>query len=160
MEHVLIKDRDWSAVEGEICRVIDFTPLAKVKSIQFDDLAKVEGGDVISVASMPYASLELECFKLTANTSGYIAHKLDFIHLWIVFNERGISSDEEVLITWTKKPLRGIYKLLSAFMPRLWVAIFKKGAYDLLVEQKRGGDPTFFAEMPIEIWQPKIWGYS
>lgn len=149
MKKILVKDHEWSLIDGEVCRVIDFTPLAKL-----------ENGKV-SVSKMPYASVTLECSKLPQNTVGFIGHKLDFQHLWEAFIERGVKEGEEVVISWTKRPLRGFAKVFSAFMPRLWVAICRKGAYELITDQNCNpeltGEARFLAERPIVDWEPDVW---
>ena len=48
------KDKEWSAIDGEPCRVIDFIPMATMQNGQVVAPNKTE----------PYASVVLECRKL------------------------------------------------------------------------------------------------
>jgi hypothetical protein len=127
MGQVLLKDRDWRTIDGEACRVLEFTPWAKI-----------EGSNAVTLGKRPYASVTLQCRRLSFETTGFITRKVDFYHLWLAFKEREIEPDEEVIIFWTRKPLRGLARLFSSFMPRLWVTICKKGAYDLMRTRAAG----------------------
>lgn len=89
MENGLLRDEDWRPLDGEICRVKAFTPLA----------GRVEGTEVKSFTrGLPYASIEIESPALAEPTTGFITHKLDFQHLWQAFNVRGVADDEEVIV--------------------------------------------------------------
>jgi len=149
-EKHLLKDSQWSATDGEVCRVIDFTPMASIK----------EGKIFATDKSTPYASVVLECKKLPPETKGFITHKVDFMHLWLAFKERGIGQDEEVLIFWTKKHYRKIYKIFSAFLPRLWVMICPKGAFELQTNPDHrpelNGEARLKAMLPIIDWKPEF----
>lgn len=73
VEHGLLRDEDWRPLDGEICRVIAFRPMA----------GRVEGTEVkSSTRSLPYAAIEIESPALNEPTTGFIIHKLDFRHLW------------------------------------------------------------------------------
>lgn len=82
------------------------------------------------------------------------------MHLWSAFKERGVKQDEEVLIFWTKKNYKRVYKIASAFLPRLWVMICKKGAFELMTNPdsrpELQGEARFFAERPIIDWKPEV----
>jgi hypothetical protein len=85
----LLRDEDWRPLDGEICRVRAFTPLA----------GRVEGTKVKSFTrGLPYASIEIESPALPEATTGYITNKLDFQHLWQAFNIRGVGDEEEVIV--------------------------------------------------------------
>jgi hypothetical protein len=120
-EVTLLKDSQWGVIDGELCRVINFVPLGSIKDGKVLPLNK----------KTPYGSITLECKKLPGKITGFITHKIDFKHLWLAFKERGIKQDEEVLILWSKKQYKKIYKIFSAFLPRLWVMICPKGAFEL-----------------------------
>jgi hypothetical protein len=80
VENGVPRDRDWEPLDNEICRVLEFTPLA----------GRMEGAKVkSSKKGLPYASIEVESPALAGPTTGFIAHKLDFQHLWEVFKVRG-----------------------------------------------------------------------
>lgn len=149
-ETALRKDKEWSIIDGEPCRVIDFIPTAKV-----------ENGQVIaSNKTEPYASIVFECKKLPQQTKGLITHKMDFLHLWAAFKERGIEQNEEVIIFWSKKHLKSYTRLLSVFMPKLWVMICPKGAFELMTDSnfkpEVSGETRWNAQRPIFEWKPEV----
>jgi hypothetical protein len=132
VEHGLLRDEDWRPLDGQICRVIAFTPLA----------GRVEGGEVKSSSwSLPYAAIRIESTALDQPTTGYITNKLDFRHLWEAFNVRGVSEDEEVLVIWNKSNLRRGTRWLARNMPGLVVWVCRESAYELI------NDPTFRPEL-------------
>lgn len=137
------KDSEWSVIDGEPCRVIKFTPFASVEN----------GKVIIANKTEPYASVIFECKKLPQQAEGFICHKMDFQHLWMAFNERGVKENEEVIMFYSKKHLKSYAKLFSAIMPRLWVMICPKGAFELMTNpQSRPdlqGEARFLAERPI-----------
>jgi len=144
----LLRDADWAVTEGYPCRVIDFTPMAKI-----------EDGEVISIKSAPYAAVILECDKIPGSVTGFICHKMDFQHLWAAFNERGVRQDEEVIIFWRKMDLNWLSKLLSFIMPRFVVWICRKGAYELSnpdCQPELQGEARLEAERPIVEWKPRV----
>lgn len=146
----MLKDSDWKVVEGEPCRVIEFIPWAKV-----------ENGKVVAPSKTePYVSVVLECKQLDQNTTGFITHKLDFQHLWSAFRERGVRPDEEVIIFWSRRYLKGFSKFLSPAMPKLWVMICQKGAFELMSDKNHKpeltGEARWNAEKPIAEWKPEV----
>lgn len=150
MKNTLLKDNDWSVIEGEVCRVVDFVPMGAVKD-----------GNVKALdTSTPYASVTLECRKFSYKITGFITHKVDFIYLWTAFKERGVKEDEEVLISWYKKGLKTFAKILAPFMPKLVVMICKKEAYELInnpnFRPELSGEARFNAEKPIVEWKPEV----
>lgn len=84
---------------------------------------------------------------------------MDFRHLWAAFKTRKVKEDEEVIIFWTKKHYKR-YTLPSVFMPKLWVIIYPKGFYDLLInpDSRPNLIDRFGAEalMPIVEWKPEV----
>lgn len=149
-ETILRKDSEWSVIDSEPCRVIEFTPSASV-----------ENGKVISSnKTEPYASVIFECKKLPQQTKGFICHKMDFQHLWAAFKERGVRQDEEVIIFYSRKHFKSYAKFFSAFMPRLWVMICQKGAFELMTDPNSRpelrGEARFLAERPIAEWKPEV----
>jgi len=132
MEHGLLRDEDWRPLDGQICRVIAFRPMA----------GRVEGTETKSSSrSLPYAAIEIESPVLDEPTTGLITYKLDFRHLWEAFNVRGVADDEEVLVIWNKSNLRRGSRWLARSMPGLVVWICRKPAYQLI------NDPTFRPEL-------------
>jgi hypothetical protein len=151
-EIVLLKDKEWSVIDGEACRVIDFSPLGAI--INAD-------GEVQSIdKTTPYASITLECEKLGKDIRGYITHKIDFKHLWTAFRERMVKEDEEVIIIWTRKHYKAGVKYVSAFMPKLWVMVCAKGAFDLMTNDDYKPELTglerWEAQKPIIQWKPEV----
>jgi hypothetical protein len=144
------KDSEWSVIDSEPCKVINFTPLALIE----------KGKVITNNKTEPYASVILECKKLTQQTKGFICHKMDFQHLWAAFNERGVKENEELIIFYSKKHLKSYAKLFSAFMPKLWVMICPKGAFEIMTNPESHpelqGEARFLAERPIAEWKPEV----
>ncbi len=151
-EIALIKDSEWSVIDGEPCRVIDFNPLGSLVDID----SKARSID----KTTPYASITMECEKLGKNIIGYITHKMDFEHLWAAFKERMVKEDEEVIIIWTKKHYKRGVKFFSAFMPKLWVMVCPKGAFELMTNDTYKPELTGLARWnamkPIIEWKPEV----
>jgi len=174
-ETVLLKDKDWSAIDGEICRVLEFTPL----------IAIVKDGHVkASSLTTPYASVVIECPIIQGNATGYITHKVDFAMLWAAFKERtqvkgtrvemkydshgvpafvakhGVATNEEVWLVWTNKHYILKSGLINKPLPRLIVSVCPKGAYELVtnsnVRPELTGEARFLAECPLVAWTPIV----
>lgn len=148
---VLFKDSDWSFIDGSVCRVLNFIPMGAI-----------EGGKIKAINKItPYASIVIENKKLPKKVNGFITHKIDFKHLWLAFKERGIKDDEEVNVIWTRKHYKNaIYKILSFAMPKLWVMICKKGAYESMIDPnfkpELQGETRYMAEKAIIDWKPEV----
>lgn len=150
-QKVLKKDSEWSVVDGEPCRLIDFIPTASVQN----------GKVVMKNSTDPYASVVLESKKFSGKVKGFITHKIDFMHLWAAFRERGISESEEVLIVWTTKhykikPLR----FFARAYPKIWVMICPRGALELMTNNdwkpELSGMARWDAMRPIIEWKPQV----
>jgi hypothetical protein len=132
-EIIYRKDREWSSIDGELCLVTDFVPLSG---------STVKNGSVISpITSEPYASITIECNKFQNKITGLVTHKMDFIHLWAAFFDRGIDEEkEEVLIYWSTNHYKNVvYQVLSLFFltilggtpfPKMVVMVCPKGQYN------------------------------
>jgi len=172
-EVTLLNDSDWSLLDGEICRVLEFTPLN----------AEVKNGHVKSFnPKMPYASVVIESPKIQGKAKGFITHKVDFAMLWAAFNERtevkgarsevlfdsngnpflaryGVASDEEVWLGWTKSNYILGGGLMKKFLPRLRVRVCPKGAYELMTNRNTRpeltGEARAKAMIPLITWTPK-----
>jgi len=147
----LLTNKDWSIIDGEPCKVIEFVPFAL-----FEEGKIIEAG-----GNLPYAVVVIECPKLTVKASGAITHKIDFIHLWMAFHERTIKENEEVIIFWTAKNYKSkVYKILSRFMPKLWVMICPKDSYNILSDNsyrpELTGEKRYLACKPIIEWKPNV----
>src|SRR4051812_42869961 len=122
-EPVFRNDRDWRTIDGRVCHVKVFTPMATV-----------ENGDVRAPDKVtPYATIEFDCEALYQDATGYITHKLDFRHLWNAFIERGVGDDEEVIVICVKSQLKRSARLVSKFMPSLCVWVCPRGAFELMI---------------------------
>ena len=121
----LLKDKDWSIIDGEPCRVMHFTPFASIKN---EKIYYVN-------STTPYCSVTIECKKLPFIATGFITHKVDFTNLWKAFKERGLNDKEEVIIIWTAKHYKTrLLKLMLATMPKLVVMICHKQAFEALTD--------------------------
>ena len=151
MAVILRKNIEWAAIDGELCKVLTFTPFAKIEADQVTS----------ENWTAPYALLELETAKLPPNTTGAVTHRDDFKRLWAAFVERGVGADEEVIVAWSTSHLRGfVAKLLSPFLGRLNVMICRRGAYELLTDPSYQpnltGEARWLAEKPILQWQAQL----
>lgn len=149
---VLIKDKEWSFIDGKPCRVTDFAAIG----------AFVDASGVVHTDSstIPYAVIIIECVKFGKNVTGYITHKIDFKNLWLVFKDRPHNDNEEVIIFWTKKYYKRAFRLFYGFMPRLRVMVCPKGAYELMAdidpEPKLTGEARWLAMKPIVDLKPDV----
>jgi hypothetical protein len=153
-EIALLKDEEWRVIDGEVCRVVDFFPLMG----SFVD----ERGEVRSpTSSFPYASITFDNKKLGNNITGYITHKIDFGNLWAAFRERGVKQNEEVVFIWTRRGYKFVVpKLTSIGMPKLYVMIWSKGAFEYFINPKYKPDITgnerLLAWKPLISWKPEV----
>lgn len=152
---VLLKNKDWSLIDGDTCKVVDFNPF----------LHSVKDGKALPLGKemwTPYASVTFICTKAPREKiTGFITHKMDFENLWEAFKERKIKQNEEVLFMWSRKNYKFKFlRFISGSLPKLWIMICKKGAYKLITDQnykpKLTGKARFLAERPIREWKPEI----
>jgi hypothetical protein len=166
-EITLRKDKEWSSIDSELCRITDFTPL---------NGSTVKGGEAISpVTTEPYASVTIECKKYLNKVTGFITHKIDFINLWTAFREREIGESEEVLIYWTTKHYKSkMLGMFSVALPKIIVMVHEKGAYERGLNNKdnvcgkfgmgsncklpteENAQAFIYSSMPIIFWIPDI----
>jgi len=150
MQQEMRKDSEWSVIDGELCRVTEFIPMALVQN-----------GKVLALnLTEPYASVSLECKKVPYAIKGFICHKMDFKHLWAAFKERPLGQNEEVIIVWSMKRLKSYAKIFPLLMPRLYVMVCPKGAFELMVDPswkpELTGEARWNAERPIVRWKPEV----
>ena len=150
METGLIRDSDWEPLDGEVCRVIEFTPLA----------GRMEGTKVKSSSMWAYASIELESPVLAGPTTGFITHKIDFKHLSEAFSRSENEPDTEVLIFWTRQHYKPGVKLFGRLMPRMWVMLCHKNAYEVWTDEAYRAEldtsEQVRARTPIAQWKPDV----
>ena len=121
----LLRDEDWSLIDGEACRVLEFIPWGCIRD-----------GRIIAAKTGPYASVILEWKKSRGTIKGYITHKIDFRHLWEVFEERTLKENEEVIIFWTKRHYKIRWLRYFRSFPKLRVDIYRRGYLEFLADPK------------------------
>lgn len=148
MTAILRVDRDWAKIDGQLCRVSEFSPLGAI----------IRDGQFVAIdKSIPFAVVKLECPVLADGAEGYVWHRVDFEHLWKAFQGRGIAPDEEVLIIWTRKQYRSFAGLFSAFLPKLWVMVWKGGSYEHETDPRLKSQRRPYQEMvPLTDWKPEV----
>jgi hypothetical protein len=149
----LLKDKDWESVQGKLCKVISFTPTARIKD-----------GKVVAInKTYPYASIEIgdiELQTLKKPITGFVTHRIDFMNLWHVFKDRGVKEDEIVAVVWTKENFKSkLYKLFPSILPKMIIIIFTKEGYRLTCDEsykpELTGEARFLKQKPIEELKPK-----
>lgn len=157
-EITLLKDEEWSLIDGEFCRAIDFVPMG----------GSVKDGKVIAMdMTTPYAFIHIECKKIPEKITGFITHKIDFVNLWNAFRERGVKESEEVLIMWSIRRYKSKIikflaqiKFLCRMMPKVWVMICHKNAFERLTDNnyqpELQGEARAKAMLPIVDWKPDV----
>ena len=140
------KDIPWEVIEGGYCRVTHFTPFATVEAGKIREFSQPTG----VIGLMPYALLSVELvvndthpflggflfkpksLRLPKEASMPVVNRLDFLNLWEVFRERGVSTREEVLVVY--RPLSSGRKLLarmfSGILPMLVIGIYTAGSLE------------------------------
>lgn len=171
MEKTFLKDNDWASIDGQLCLVTAFTPMAKVEN---DSVVVINAGT-------PYASVRLRCEQSADDITGFISHKTDFAMLWTAFNQRtavpgtrievhspeelnpaGLGEDEEVWLVWTRKNYRAAVRLFGRSLPRLVVMVSRKGAFELALDRtgqirpELKGEARAMATLPLATWTSKV----
>lgn len=179
-EIALLRDKDWSLIDSELCLVKDFRPF--MGSVVKDGIA------ISPVASVPYAAVTINCKKIQGEKEGFICHKIDFINLWSAFRDSGLNEEtEEVCIYWSTKHYNNmVAKVLSKFLltllgatpfPKMFVMAYKKGTYERAISRIDAGDGGvgmfgvgndcklplkenaqvfIYGSIPLKIWTPDI----
>jgi len=171
MEKTLLTDNQWASIDGQLCLVTTFTPMATI-----------ERGSVVAMsAGTPYGSVHLRCERSADDITGFISHKTDFAMLWAAFNQRagvpgtrvevrsskelnpsGLGENEEVWLVWTRKRYRGSARLFSKFLPRLVVMVSRKGAFELATDRsgqirpELKGEARAMVTLPLITWTPEV----
>jgi hypothetical protein len=146
----MLKDIDWQVIEGDVCRVVDFTSMAEIKNGKAKAVNR----------ATPYAAVTFECTKFLQQVNGFICHKLDFMNLSEAMQEKLRRENTEVLMFWNKKQLRGYARLFSSIMPRFCFMLCPIGAYELITNDAHmpelRGEARFLAMRPILEWTPEV----
>lgn len=146
---ILGKDIPLDTIDKEICRVIKFTPHAKLV-----------GDKVVADSRMdPYAFLTIETGKISGKVDLPIFHKDDFKNVSDAFKERG--DDQEVLVVWSNNNYKNIaFKVSRSILPKLIVWLCPKDAYQIMTNREYKpeltGEARFLAERPIKEWKPEV----
>ena len=103
----------------------------------------------------------IEVAELVEFTRSPITDIKEFTPVDVGIVEGAVSTtkDEEVIIFWTKEHYkRGVF--FSAFMPRLWVMVCPKGAFELMTNNtckpELTGEARWNAKKPIIEWKPEV----
>lgn len=149
-QRVLLKDRNWHVLNGDACRIVDFTPMAGMRNGEVHAFNK----------ATPYAAVTFECAKIPGRVKGFIYHRLDFLNLTEAMEEMSRREDTEVLMFWSKAHLSGYARLFSKFMPRFYIMLCPKGAFEIITDNAHkpelSGQARFFAKRPILKWTPEV----
>jgi len=138
------KDIQWETIKGHFCRVNEWLPCATI-----------EDGKLRAMKStMPYAFLTIESPVLPELATMPIVHKEDFSNLWSVHEDRGIQSDEEVLVVYVK-PRPRYMRAFASTLPRLCISVYPKGALEIIYNYLNGNNPNAPWVSPVEEWYPK-----
>ena len=149
------RDIPWKAIEVAMYKITHFTPIATIEAGKIKALSKMRPYALLSVESPEFPQ------ELPKEASMPVSNKVDFLNLWEVFQQRGVSPDEEVLVA--RVPFYGNWLLklfLSPFMPWLHIYIFPKGHLE------EACDPNFRPVnvrewfKPIAEFRPKNWRLS
>lgn len=118
----------WKTVKNVHLRIKHVTKLATVAA----------NGEVKSAnPTMPYALLQVENGTHPNEFQLPITHRLDFVNLWSIYEERGISANEEVLVAYT--PLGGVLGFfLSGIQPSLTFFIYPSAHLEKIVREEPG----------------------
>lgn len=118
---VLGRDIPLDRIDKEICRVVKFTPHAKIINNKVEAENKTD----------PYAFLTIETKKIPGKVDLPLFHKDDFRSIYDAWNER--KEDQEVLVVWSNKNYKNIvFKISQSILPKLIVWLCQKDAYQLL----------------------------
>ena len=144
----LLTDSEWGSVDGDACRVFQFSPFGWP-----------EEGRICVPKRIPYAAIHFECTRVPGTIKGYITHRVDFLHLWQAFIERGVRDDEEVVVYWTIQNYKFKWlRYFSVIFPKLWVTISHKGFFEFMKGHRevRGQRTTEEMLESIASWKPGI----
>ncbi|MBI2021917.1 hypothetical protein HYS93_03530 [Candidatus Daviesbacteria bacterium] len=146
---VLGRDIPLDMIDKEICRVIKFTPRAKVINDKVVANSKTE----------PYAFLTIETKKIPGQAELPVFHKDDFQNVYEAFNER--KEGQEILVVWSNNNYKNVvFRISRSILPKLIVWLCQKDAYQIMTDQRYKpeltGEARFLAERPIKEWKPEV----
>jgi hypothetical protein len=117
---LLGKQIAWDTVKGECFRVKGFTRFASIADRRVNQ----------PLVPFLYALLTVECPKLRGEASILVSNRVDFKHLWELYEERRVGDDEEVLLFYNplrEKRLGKLGKRMKSFLPCLDILVYPKG---------------------------------
>lgn len=133
---VIGKDVPWDSITDMMCRVIEFSPFAKIVN-----------GKVSGQRGFPYASLIIEPEKLPGIFEIRVLNEVEFSQLWRGLIEREADENKEAIVLWSYDPKNGIMRSVAPFLPKLGIFVYPKGFFD---EKLR--NPERPNENPEEEW--------
>jgi hypothetical protein len=134
-------DIPWEYIEGEFLRIAEFTPLATVEG----EKVRAERPPT------PYALLKVESPKLEEAVMP-VAHREDFRKLWQIYRQRGVTAEEEVLLTYYPR-YKGLLRLANALahLRKFAISIYPKGSLEKMYEVLAGEAPP--QELPRALYK-------
>jgi len=143
------KDIPWETIPG-LCRVTHFLSMSTVKG------KKVKAWS----ATQPYGLLSIEApFLPTDDYLVRLAHQQEFLCAHAIFEERGVTDQEEVLFLHLE-PTRVSAKMVSKFMPKLYFYIYPKGTLENLYNpdgSESQSNVSLASLAPLAKYYPKGW---
>ena len=119
---IIGREIPWSAVDGDILTVRDYAPFASI-----------ENGKLRAFSGLgPLAFLVVQSGQ-HGQAAVTVTHRVDFHHLWSATVTRGVGPDEELTVAWWSGERPGfLTALFASFLPRLNVAVFRRGAVEMI----------------------------
>lgn len=148
-EIVVSVDIPWSDIDAEVCRVQKY-------------LSPKEMDETIAAGGFgARCCLLVECSKFEKKLLIPVFHKIDFNNLKSLFKTRGIATGEEVLISWSKRYYKNfLYRKIYFFLPRFWIMVCKKNAYELMFDSNYRpdlkGEARSLEEKPLLVVKPSV----
>ncbi len=133
------KDIKWEEIEGHGFRVMQFLPLTHIENEKIKDASKF----------MPYAYLFVDCPTFKRENTDIlmpVLHRIDFSHFWELYKERGVTSDEEVVVSYIPHK-KGARKFLGKILPHLFIEVRPKGSLDEIYRMDECKDLDKFKEL-------------
>jgi hypothetical protein len=144
---VLGKDIPWASFEGEALRITHFTPLAIIEN------GKIKATSL----TLPYAILSVESPKIPQESHILVINKVDFQNLWAVYKDRGVNSEEEVIVFCVPFYRSKLLKPINNSMPRLHIYIFPKGRLEQIHDPNFKPNDAGAWLTPIAKYTPKYY---
>ena|SRR3990167_9864604 len=146
---MLIKDQDFAEVSGEVCKLVEFKPDAKI----------VDGKIKDAGLTKPYAHIIVRCRKVKEDMDWAITHQKDFKQLWEA-NELLNTKFADLLVIWSIKKysflVKFLYKYFHGYFPKLTIWICPKGSYEKInkLVPTKSGEAGFLEVKPLREWKP------